>query len=120
MKDVSIGIFIAVFEEIFGAGLFWGMVAAAGLIVTAFLWQIVREHRLESRRFLRAELWAPVGALAAILFVQTVTNSGFTDIGGPIDVIMLILIGSAGAVGLTILAYVVPGFFPNRRKEAGH
>lgn len=118
MKDVSIGMFIAVFEEIFGAGLFWGMVAAAVAIGAAFVWLIVREHHLESRRFLRAELWAPVGALAAILFVQFITNSGFSDIGGPIDVIVLILIGTAGAIGLTILAYVVPGLFPGRRKDA--
>ncbi|MCI5074822.1 DUF5368 domain-containing protein [Oricola sp.] len=119
MKDVSIGMFIAVFEEIFGAGLFWGMVAVAGLILLAFVWQILREHRLESRRFLRAELWAPVGAVAAILFVQFVTNSGFSDIGGPIDVIVLILIGSAGAIGLTILTYVLLGLLPGRQKEAG-
>lgn len=111
MKELSIGMFIAVFEEIFGAPLFWTMVALAGVILLAFLWQIVRDHSLESRRFLRAELWAPVGALAAILFVQFVTNSGFSDIGGPIDVIVLILIGTAGAIGLTILAYVLLGLF---------
>ena len=44
MKDVSIGMFIAVFEEIFGAGLFWGMVAAAAAILLAFLYLIVRDH----------------------------------------------------------------------------
>jgi len=118
MKDVSIGMFIAVFEEIFGAGLFWGMIAAAAAILLAFLYLILRDHKLESRRFLRAELWAPFGALAAILFVQFWTNSGFTDIGGPIDVIVLILIGLAGAVGLTILAYVIPGLLTGRRKSA--
>lgn len=107
MKDLTFETLIAVFEEIFGPGLFWGMVSAAALVTTAFVYVLIRDRRLESHRLVRAELLAPVGAIAAIWFVQAMTSSEFRDIGGPIDVIVLIGIGAAGAVGLTILSYVV-------------
>ena len=99
MKDLTFETLLAVFEEIFGFGLFWAMVAAAAMVTVAFLYVLIRDRNLESRRLVRAELLAPIGAFAAILFVQAMTSSGFRDIGGPIDVIVLILIGAAGAVG---------------------
>jgi len=67
---------------------------------------------------LRAELVAPIGAVAAIWFVFFITRSGLGDIGGPIDVIALILIGLAGAIGLTFLAYTVQAVLGGRRREA--
>jgi len=106
MKDLTIETLIAVFEEIFGFGLFWAMVAAAALGAVAFLYVLIRDRNLVSRRLVRAELLAPIGAFAAIWFVQAMTSSGFRDIGGPVDMIVLIAIGAAGAVGLTIFAYV--------------
>ena len=109
MKELTFDTMIAVFEEVFGFYLFWGMTAAAILIGLAFLWIVIRDRRLESARFVRAELLAPVGAIVAILFVQWVTSSGFSDVGGPIDVIVLIAIAVLGAVGITILGYVVQG-----------
>ncbi|AMY69719.1 DUF5368 domain-containing protein [Frigidibacter mobilis] len=117
MKDLTFETLIAVFEEIFGFGLFWAMVAAAALVTVAFVYVLIRDRNLESRRLVRAELLAPVGAIAAIWFVQAMTSSGFRDIGGPIDVIVLIGIGVAGGVGLTILSYVAQALAggPQRR-----
>jgi hypothetical protein len=37
--------------------------------------------------------------------VQGITSSGFKDIGGPIDVIVLLGVAVLGAVGLAILVY---------------
>ena len=37
MKYLTFGTLIAVFEEIFGRGLFWAMVAAAVLVTLAYL-----------------------------------------------------------------------------------
>lgn len=107
MKELTLSTLLAVFEEMFGTGLFWTLVAVAALVTAAFFFVLLRERRLVGRWLLRAELLAPVGAIAAIYFVLTITNSGFSDLGGPIDVIVMILIGAAGAVGLTILAYVM-------------
>jgi heme/copper-type cytochrome/quinol oxidase subunit 2 len=114
MKELTPGTVIAVFEEIFGPFLFWAMVVAAAIVTVLFLYVIIRDHKVESSRLVRAELWAPVGAISAILFVQFMTSSGFSDLGGPIDVIAMIAIGAAGAVGVTVLAYVVQAFIGGR------
>ncbi|GAB5510505.1 MAG: hypothetical protein Rhims3KO_19060 [Hyphomicrobiales bacterium] len=107
MKDLTLGTMIAVFEEIFGAGLFWIMVVAAVLVTIAYLYVLIRDRAVSWRKFLLAQLSMPVGAIAAVLFVQSVTSSSFSDIGGPVDVIVLALIAIAGAVGMAILVYTV-------------
>lgn len=109
MKDMTLETILAVLEEIFSPNLFWGLVAAAVLILLAFIYLLLKERTLASKRFLFSELIAPVGAFASIFFVQYITKTGFSDIGGPIDVIILVLIGVAGAIGLTILTYTVLG-----------
>jgi hypothetical protein len=121
MKELTFGTLIAVFEEMFGPVLFWAMVAAAAIVTVLFVYVLVRDRGLESGQLVRAELAAPVGAVAAIAFVMWATSSGLSDIGGPIDVIVMIVIGVVGAVGLAILAYVAQRLFaaPRRRRAAG-
>lgn len=105
MKELTFETLIAVFEEIFGTGLFWTMVAAAVLITLAYLYVLIRDRSVSWRKFLLAQLSMPFGGIAAVLFVQWVTRSGFDDIGGPIDVIVLLGVAVLGAVGLAILVY---------------
>ncbi|MGG7646152.1 DUF5368 domain-containing protein [Rhodovulum sp. YNF3179] len=115
MKDLTFGTLIAVFEEIFGPWLFWVMAVVALLVGLAFIYVVIRDRGLESRPFLRAELSAPIGAVAAVAFVFFMTKSGLRDMGGPIDVIVMLAIAAAGAVGLTILVYVVQEMFLNKK-----
>ncbi|SIO23089.1 hypothetical protein SAMN05444722_0925 [Rhodovulum sp. ES.010] len=110
MQELTLETMIAVFQEMFGAALFWTMVVVALIITLAFIFVLIRDRSVEGRYLARAELSAPIGAIAAILFVQYMTNSGFSDIGGPIDVIVLLFTGVAGAGGLIFLAYVVQAF----------
>lgn len=118
MKELTIGTMLAVFEEIFGFWIFWGMAVAAGLVLVAFVYTIVKDRSIVSERFLRAELLGiPLGAISAIWFVLGATRSGLSDLGGPIDAIVLIVVGLAGAAGVTILAYVAMGFFRRRRVQ---
>lgn len=114
MKDLTLGTMVAVFEEIFGTGLFWIMVAAAVLVTITYLYVLIRDRAVSWRKFLLAQLSMPVGAVAAVLFVQSVTSSGFGDIGGPVDVIVLALIAIAGAVGMAILVYTVQALVTGR------
>lgn len=118
MKELEFGTLIAVFEEIFGPLVFWAMVAAAAVITVLFVYVVIRDRAILSARFLRAELLAPVGAVAAVWFVLAVTNSGLSDIGGPVDLIVIALVALAGAGGFTLLAYVALAllFGPKRRK----
>lgn len=89
MQELTFSTMIAVFEEIFGRGLLWVMVAAAVLVTAAYLYVLIRDRAVSWRKFLWAQVAMPFGAIAAVLFVQNVTSSGFGDIGGPIDVIVL-------------------------------
>ena len=107
MKDLTFETLIAVFEEIFGRGLFWALVVVAVVFGIAFVYVLIRDRGLRARRFLFAEVLAPFGAVAAIAFVLFITSSRLSDIGGPVDLIMLILIGLSGAVGVTIVAYTL-------------
>ncbi|MBK5933555.1 hypothetical protein C8N32_1016 [Rhodovulum imhoffii] len=114
MKDLTLETLLAVFEEMFGPLLFWAMVAVAAIITITFVFVLIRDRSLEGRTLVRAELSAPIGALAAIWFVQFMTNSGYSDVGGPVDLFVLLLTGVAGAVGLTILVYTVLALLPGK------
>jgi uncharacterized membrane protein YhaH (DUF805 family) len=107
MKDLTFGTMTAVFEEIFGRTLFWVMVAVAALVTLAYLYVSIRDRRVSWKKFLFAQLSMPFGAVAVVVFVQTITRSGFRDIGGPVDVIVLFAVAAVGAVGTAILVYTI-------------
>lgn len=107
MKELTPGTLIAVFEEIFGTALFWAMVLAAVVITAAYLFVLVRDRSMSMRKFLLAQLSMPFGAWAAIWFVQRMTNSSLSDLGGPVDWLVIAGVGVLGAVGLAILVYTL-------------
>lgn len=119
MKDLTFGTMLAVFEEIFGRGLFWAMVAIAVLVTLAYLFVLIRDRSVSWKKFLLAQLSMPVGAVLAVLFVQGVTDSSFADIGGPVDVIILLGIALVGAIGMAILAYTLEALIGSRRTQTG-
>lgn len=119
MQEITLETMIAVFEEIFGKGLFWAMLIAAGIITVTFLFVLVRDRSVSWRKFLLAQLSMPIGAIVAVLFVLMVTDSGFSDIGGPVDVIVILGIALLGAFGMAILVYTVEALVGTRRTARG-
>lgn len=115
MKELTLSTLLAVFEEIFGRGLFWAMVVVAALITLAYLFVLIRDRSVSWKKFLLAQLSMPVGAVAAVVFVQSVTDSSFADLGGPVDVIILLGIAIVGAVGMAILVYTLEALIGSRR-----
>lgn len=111
MQDLTLTTLIAVFEEIFGRALFWAMLTTAVLVTVAYLYVLIRDRSVSWRKFLWAQLSMPIGAIGAVLFVQGMTRSGFADIGGPIDVIVLLGVAAGGAVGMAICIYTVQSLF---------
>lgn len=107
MKDMTFGTILAVFEEIFGIGLFWTMVAVAALVTAGYIYVLIRDHSISWRKFLLAQLSMPVGAILAIWFVLVMTSSKLSDLGGPVDIIVFLGIAVAGAVGTAILVYTI-------------
>lgn len=114
MKELTFETLIAVFEEIFGRGLFWALVVAALVVTVAYLYVLIRDRSMSMRKFLLAQLSMPFGAIAAVLFVQKVTASHFRDLGGPIDVIVLLAVAVMGAIGAAILVYTAQSLFRRR------
>ncbi|MCA0204029.1 DUF5368 domain-containing protein [Pararhodobacter sp.] len=107
MKDLTFATLIAVWEEMFGQGVFWALVALAALITGLYLYVLIRDRAMSMRKFLWAQLSMPVGAIGAVWFVLAVTSSQLSDMGGPIDWLVLGGIAAVGAVGFAILVYVV-------------
>jgi hypothetical protein len=115
MKELTFETLLAVFEDMFGAGLFWTLVAVAAVITALYLYVLVRDRHVGWRKFLIAQLFMPVGAVAAVAFVLWVTNSRIADMGGPVDAIIFLGIAALGAVGIAILVYTVESLFFRRR-----
>lgn len=107
MKDLTFQTLIAVFEEIFGRGLFWAMVVVAAVVTLAYLYVLIRDRAVSWRKFLWAQLSMPVGAVLAVWFVMAMTHSAPSDIGGAIDVIVFLGVAAMGAIGMAILVYTV-------------
>ncbi len=117
MEQLTFETMITVFEEIFGRSLFWIMVAAAVIVTIAYLYVLIRDRELSMRKFLWAQLSMPVGAVAAVVLVQTMTSSHLRDLGGPVDVIVLLGVAAMGAIGAAILVYTAQSLFRGTREQ---
>jgi hypothetical protein len=105
----------------FGFAPFWGMVGIAALITLAYVYVLLRDRRMSMRKFLLAQLSMPVGAVLAVAYVMNATHSGFKDMGGPVDLIVLLGVAAIGAVGFAILVYVAQSLLrgPSLPREPG-
>ncbi|NPD18934.1 DUF5368 domain-containing protein [Alterinioella nitratireducens] len=119
MQELTHETMTAVFEEIFGRSLFWLMVAAVALITLGYIYVLVRDRAVSWRKFLLAQLSMPLGAVLAVWFVMAMTRSRLSDIGGPVDVMLLLGIAALGAVGMAILVYTVEALIGSRRTTGG-
>jgi len=117
MKDLTFETLIAVFEEIFGRGLFWAMVAVAVLVTLAYLFVLIRDRAVSWRKFLFAQLSMPVGAVLAVWFVMVMTKSRLSDLGGPVDIIVFLGIAVAGAIGMAVFVYTAESLLRTRRDQ---
>lgn len=118
MKELTLETLFAVFEEIFGKGLFWGMVIAAAVVTLAYIYVLIRDHSMSMKKFLMAQLSMPFGAVFAVWFVMFMTNSSLSDIGAPIDLIVLLGVAGMGAVGAAILVYTLQSLFRGKSEDA--
>jgi NADH:ubiquinone oxidoreductase subunit K len=106
-----------VFEDMFGFWLFWALVVGAAVVTALYLYVLIRDRRVGWRKFLIAQLFMPVGAVLAVLFVMWITHSHLRDLGGPIDWIIFLAIAAAGAVGMAILVYTLQSLMFRRPAE---
>jgi|LNFM01.1.fsa_nt_gb hypothetical protein len=109
MKDLTFETLSSVFIEMFGPWLLGALVLIAIALTVAFLVTLVRERGLASRRLLIAQALGIAGGFASVIFVQAITRSSLGDLGGPVDVIVILGIWFAGAIGTAVGVYAITG-----------
>jgi len=108
VKELDLWVLLAVFEEMLGWWL-WALLALAAFGIASFLYTILRDRGLRSGRLVAAQLAGIAGGFAALFFMWWITSSSIGDVGGPVDVILVLAIWTAGFVGGAILSYGVMG-----------
>ncbi|MGE4372123.1 MAG: DUF5368 domain-containing protein [Xanthobacter sp.] len=117
MQNYDPSVFIAVLQEILG-GFFWPLVVFVIVGALAFFYVLIRDRGLVSARFVWSELVGLLGGVFAIWFTFAITSSSFADIGGPIDWVLLMVLFVLGAIGGTIVTYVILGLLSARKSAA--
>ncbi|MBB4122649.1 DUF5368 family protein [Martelella radicis] len=61
-----------------------------------------------------------LGAVAAIWLLLATTHSRLSDMGGPVDVMVLLAVALAGAIGMAIFVYTIGSLItgPRARRRA--
>lgn len=120
MKDLTLGMLVAVFQEMFGLFWWWAIVIVSVVGAAAFLVVLIRDRGLRTSRFVKAELLAPIGGVAAVAFTKYFTSSTPTSaFGGPIDWLVLAGVFVLGAGGAVVISYVALGLlYPGKSEEA--
>ncbi|WP_237213175.1 DUF5368 domain-containing protein [Falsiroseomonas oryziterrae] len=113
MKELELWVFVAVFEEMLGLGL-WVTVGAGALALLAFVYVLLRDRGIHPRRLVWSEVAAVFGGATAVLVMQQVTHSGFRDIGGPIDWVLGLAIFAGGAAATLVAVYALLGLIGRR------
>lgn len=114
MEEVTIAGFIAIFEEMFGFWLFWFLVIMAVVGIGLFFYFLIKEKRTKLKNFLWAMWAAPFAGVASIFIILWMTHSWFDDIGGAIDVFILMFVAIFSAIAVTVLTYIGQAFWDKK------
>jgi hypothetical protein len=104
MKELDPWVFVSVFQEMLGFWL-WAMLLGALAVVLAFVFLVVWEKTIVSRRLVHAELLGLLGGGPTLVIMAQVSSSGFTDAGGPADWFLIVLVYGVGLVATIVLTY---------------
>ena len=115
MKTLDPMVFYAVLVEMMGPWLLWSLILTAAFGIAGFLWTLLRERGISSKRLVFSEIVGIFGGIGALVLMAYVTVSGFTDAGGPVDWLLVGLIWGCGLAGTTILSYAILGLIDTLR-----
>ncbi len=117
MKEMTLAGIIAIFEAMFGVWLWWLLVIVTIVTIGAFFFTMFEYKRYSSKHFYWAKISAPIGAFVAVVVIFSMTHSTINDIGGPIDLIVLVLVAIGGAIATTILAFLAQANRDKRQEK---
>jgi hypothetical protein len=118
MQELDPLVFFAVFQEMLGFWL-WVLLAVAALGIGSFAYTVIRDRGLRAGRFVAAQLIGIVGGFAALFFMWWITSSSIRDVGGAIDVVLVLAIWAGGFLGGTILSYGILSVLSPVQRPAG-
>lgn len=103
--------FFFVFKEMLGVWL-WPLIFVLIFFLLSFLLLLVYEKKLVSIRF-KYSLWVGlIGGIFGVVFLMLISKStGLSDIGGPLDWVLLIGTFVGGYAAGTVLFYTFFGWF---------
>jgi hypothetical protein len=113
MKDLSLSVFLSVFEEMLGPFM-WALFAVAVIGLALFAYVLIRDRGLRGTRFMFAEIAGVMGGFVALAIMWSVTHSGLSDVGGPVDWVLIAVIWVIGGLGGGVLAYAAQGLLARR------
>ncbi len=110
MKELDLLTFWYVFQEMLGAPLLWLLIVLIVGGTTAFVLLLVRERTIVARRLVGSQAVGLLGGVLALVLMAKVSASGFSDAGGPVDWLLIVLVFALGAVGTAVLVYTAAGY----------
>lgn len=109
MQDAQFQTLWAIFQSMLGVFL-WPLIIAI-ILLTIFFWGLLlRDKRIVAKRFIHAQLFGLFGGIVGLWVMTLLSESRFTDAGGPLDWLLVVAIYVFAAIGSAILYYTVSGW----------
>lgn len=119
MQSLDPVVFLAVFQEMLGF-LLWVLLAVIIIGTAAFIFLLLKEKTIVTRRLVISQLIGLFGGVLALILMVVVSSSGFTDAGGPIDWLLIGVIYGLGFIGTTIICYTFAGYFLKGKSKSAY
>lgn len=109
MKELTLPTLYAVFQEMLGIWL-WPLILICIFGTLSFFMLVVYEKRIATRRLRVSQLIGLLGGVLALFIMFKLSYSSLSDVGGAIDVLLLLMTYVGGFVATTIILYTVIGW----------
>lgn len=109
MNDYQFSMLVGIMEIMLGV-FFWPLIIGVVLITLLFVLLLLKERQVYSRRLLQAQILGIFGGWFALWMMAVLSESGFSDAGGPIDWLVIIVVYILGFFGTAILWYTLAGW----------
>lgn len=109
MNKLEFSMVWAVIQELFG-GLFYPLLIAVALLAVAFIALIAKEKKMIHKRYSWAKKAGMVGGFIALILIFVISQSGLSDLGGAIDILIIIATYVGGFVATLITVYTLLGW----------
>lgn len=109
MSEYQFSMLVSIMEIMLGV-FFWPLIIGVALLTLLFIVLLLKERQVFSRRLLHAQILGIFGGWFALWMMAVLSESRFTDAGGPIDWLVIIVVYILGFFGTAILWYTIAGW----------